>query len=134
MIFYQRIFFVKEYGGELKIYEGDDEYVEATETDWYKKIKAQTSPGDAMRIYRKNHNLTQAQLGEKIGKVPRQIISNMERGNRTISLATAKKLAAILSSSGGICPRSGLSARLRHACFSRENIFWALSGKSDFLT
>ena len=87
----------KEYGGELKIYEGDDEYVEATETDWYKEIKAQTSPGDAMRIYRKNHNLTQAQLGEKIGKVPRQIISNMERGNRTISLATAKKLAAILN-------------------------------------
>ena len=87
----------KEYGGELKIYEGDDEYVEATETDWYKEIKAQTSPGDAMRIYRKNHNLTQAQLGEKIGKVPRQIISNMERGNKTISLATAKKLAAILN-------------------------------------
>jgi len=87
----------KEYGGELKIYEGDDEYVEATETDWYKEIKAQTSPGDAMRIYRKNHNLTQAQLGEKIGKVPRQIISNMECGNRTISLATAKKLAAILN-------------------------------------
>ena len=50
-----------------------------------------------MRVYRKNHNLTQAQLGEKIGKVPRQIISNMERGNRTISLATAKKLAAILN-------------------------------------
>ena len=47
------------------------------------------------RKSRKNHNLIQAQLGEKPGKVPRRIISNMERGNRTISLATAKKLAAI---------------------------------------
>jgi DNA-binding XRE family transcriptional regulator len=70
----------REYGGKLKIYEGDDEYVEVTETD----------------CYRENHNLTQAQLGEKLGNVPRQIISNMERGKRTISLATAKKLAVIL--------------------------------------
>ena len=86
----------REYGGKLKIYEENDEYVEVTETDWYQEIKAQTTPGDAMRVYRENHNLTQAQLGEKLGNVPRQIISNMERGKRTISLATAKKLAVIL--------------------------------------
>ena len=91
----------REYGGKLKIYEGDDEYVEVTETDWYKEIKTQTTPGDAMRVYRENHNLTQAQLGEKLGNVPRQIISNMERGKRTISLATAKKLAAILKVPAG---------------------------------
>jgi len=86
-----------EYGGHLKIYKGDDEYVEVTETDWYRDIKAQTTPGDAMRIYRENFGLTQTQLGEELGDVPRQIVSNMERGKRSISLGTAKKLAAIFS-------------------------------------
>jgi DNA-binding XRE family transcriptional regulator len=86
-----------EYGGKLKIYEGDDETVEITETDWYREIKAQTTPGDAMRIYRENAGMTQAQLGEKLGNVPRQIVSNMERGKRSITLATAKKLAVIFN-------------------------------------
>jgi len=86
-----------EYGGHLKIYKGDDEYVEATETDWYREIKAQTTPGDAMRIYRENFGMTQAQLGEKLGNIPRQIVSNMEHGRRSISLANAKKIAAIFN-------------------------------------
>ena len=86
-----------EYGGKLKIYEGEDEYVELTETDWYKEIKTKSTPGDAMRIYRDNQQLTQAQLGEKLGNIPRQIISNMERGKRSISLATAKKLSVIFN-------------------------------------
>jgi len=86
-----------EYGSELKIYEEEEEYVEVTESDWYKEIKAETTPGDAMRIYRKNQQLTQAQLGEKLGKVPRQIVSNMECGKRTISLTTAKKLSVIFN-------------------------------------
>ena len=86
-----------EYGGQLKIYNGDDEYVEVTETDWYRGIKAKTTPGDAMRIYRGNFGMTQAQLGGKLGNVPRQIVSNMERGKRSISLTTAKKLATIFN-------------------------------------
>lgn len=69
--------------------------VEITETGWYKEIKAATSPGDAMRVYRENQQMTQAQLGERLGGVPRQLVSNMERGKRAISLATAKKLAVI---------------------------------------
>ncbi|CAK8720571.1 DNA-binding transcriptional regulator, XRE-family HTH domain [Candidatus Electrothrix laxa] len=85
-----------EYGNKLQI-NRDDEYVEITESDWYKETKAATSPGDAMRIYRKNKEMTQAQLGEKLGTVPRQLVSNMECGKRTISLATAKKLAAIFN-------------------------------------
>lgn len=86
-----------EYGGELKIYEGDEEYVEVTESDWYKEVAEITTPGDAMRIYRKNHQLTQEQLGKKLGNIPRQIVSNMERGKRSISLATAKKLSVIFN-------------------------------------
>ena len=84
-----------EYGSKLKIYEGDDETVDVTETDWYREIKAQTTPGDAVRIYRENAGMTQSQLGEKLGNVARQIVSNMERGKRSISLATARRLAAI---------------------------------------
>ena len=86
-----------EYGGKLKIYEGEDEYVELTETDWYKETKSKTTPGEAMRIYRDNQQLTQTQLGGKLGNLPRQIISNMERGKRSISLATAKKLSVIFN-------------------------------------
>lgn len=86
-----------EYGNKLKIYEGEDEYIEITESDWYKEIKSKSTPGDAMRLYRNNHQLTQAQLGEKLGHIPRQLISNMERGRRSISLTTAKKLSAIFS-------------------------------------
>ena len=86
-----------EYGGQLKIYEGEDEYVELPKTDWYKEIKAKTTPGDVMRAYRENMQLTQAQLGEKLGNIPRQIISNMERGKRPISLTTAKKLSCIFN-------------------------------------
>lgn len=58
--------------------------VEITKTGWYKEMKAKTSPGDVMRVYRENQQMTQAQL-----------VSNMERGKRAISLATAKKLAVI---------------------------------------
>jgi len=84
-----------EYGRDLKIYEDDEEFVEIKETEWYRNLSV--SPGEVMRVYRENHNLTQAQLGEKLGNVPRQIVSNMERGKRAISLATAKKLAAIFN-------------------------------------
>ena len=87
----------REYGGKLKIYADEDARLEVTDTDWYKKTKSLTTPGDALRIYRENHALTQAQLGEKMGHIPRQIISNMERGKRTISLASAKKLSAIFN-------------------------------------
>jgi len=86
-----------EYGGKLKIYDDEDTPLEATDTDWYKTTKAKTTPGDALRIYREDHGLTQTQLGEKMGQIPRQIISNMERGKRTISLASAKKLSAIFN-------------------------------------
>ncbi len=86
-----------EYGNKLKICEDDDEYVDVTETAWYKEIKTKITQGDAMRIYRKNRQLTQAQLGEKLGNIPSQTVSNMERGKRSISLATAKKLSAIFN-------------------------------------
>ncbi|MBI4793037.1 MAG: helix-turn-helix transcriptional regulator, partial [Deltaproteobacteria bacterium] len=84
----------------LRIYEDDEEYVDITETGWYKEIKAQTTPGDAIRVYRENFGLTQAQLGERLGGLPRQTISGMERGKRSVSLAKAKKTCRHLPGAG----------------------------------
>jgi antitoxin component HigA of HigAB toxin-antitoxin module len=75
--------------------EDDEESVIATETDWYKDIKARTTPGDAMKIYRENFNYSQAKLGELLGGLSRHKISDMENDRRGISKEMAKKLSAI---------------------------------------
>jgi len=85
-----------EYGENVQIVEeDDDELVDVTDTDWYKTIKKSTLPSENMKIYRELHGMTQAELGEKLGGLPRQHISNMENGKRAISLNVAKKLAKI---------------------------------------
>jgi DNA-binding XRE family transcriptional regulator len=85
----------KEYGRKVRIVDDTDTtMLRAVDTDWYKKIKASIQPGENMKLYRELHKMTQAELGEKLGGLPRQHISNMERGMRAISLATAKKLSA----------------------------------------
>jgi DNA-binding XRE family transcriptional regulator len=48
-----------------------------------------------MRIYRENFNMTQAELGKRLGNIPRQNISQMEKGKRGISKENAKRLAKI---------------------------------------
>lgn len=83
-----------ELGDELHIREGEDELVDVTETDWYKGVKL--IPGEALKHYREMLSLTQEQLGERLGGIPRQHISNMEKGHRAISVDMAKNLAAIL--------------------------------------
>ncbi len=92
----------EEYGGSLHLSEdGDDETVDVFETDWYQEVKSKMTPGDNLRIYRQNHGLTQANLGELLGGIPRQHISNMERGSRSISLKIARRLAKIFDVSPG---------------------------------
>ena len=65
------------------------------ETEWYRDIKPGMTPGDNLRIYRENHGLTQTKLGEMLGGIPRQHISNMERQVRSIGLKTARRLAKL---------------------------------------
>ena len=92
----------EEFGKELLLAEeGDEETVDIFATDWYREIKSKTTPGDDLKIYRENHGLTQAQLGEMLGGIPRQHVSNMERGIRPVSLKTARKLAKIFKVSPG---------------------------------
>lgn len=89
---------MKEYGSAFNIVENDDDdLVNVFETEWYKSVKAKTLPGDSLRIYRENKGFTQAELGEKLGGIPRQHISNMERGQRSISINIARKLSEILN-------------------------------------
>lgn len=80
---------------EIEILEGDDEYVDWFDTDLHRDIEARTTPGEVMRIYRENHEWTQAELGERLGGVSRQNVSHMEQGRRPISAETAIKLSRL---------------------------------------
>jgi DNA-binding XRE family transcriptional regulator len=87
----------EEYGPELSLVENDgDDLVDAFETQWYKGVKEKMTPGTYLRIYRENKDLTQRQLGEVLGGIPRQHISNMEHGRRSISLKMARNLSLLL--------------------------------------
>ena len=87
----------EEYGPELSLVEDDgDNLVDAFETQWYKEMKVKMTPGTYLRIYRENKGLTQLQLGEALGGIPRQHISNMEHGRRSISLKMARRLSSLL--------------------------------------
>ncbi len=86
----------EEYGEQVRLSEDNSgDLVDVFETDWYRSVRSGMKPGDNLRIYRENHGLTQTRLGEMLGGVPRQHISNMEREVRSISLKTARKLAEI---------------------------------------
>ena len=92
----------EEFGKELLLTEeSDEETVDIFATDWYREIQSKTTPGDTLKIYRENHGLTQARLGEMLGGIPRQHVSNMERGIRPVSMKTARKLAKIFKVSPG---------------------------------
>ncbi|MDP1993344.1 MAG: helix-turn-helix transcriptional regulator [Syntrophales bacterium] len=87
----------EEYGPELSLVEDDrDNLVDVFETQWYKGVKEKITPGTYLRIYRENKGWTQLQLGEALGGIPRQHISNMEHGRRSISLKMARKLSMLL--------------------------------------
>lgn len=85
----------REFGQNVEIVDENEELVNIFDTHWYKGIKKTISPGDALRIYRQNLGLTQAELGQKLGKFTRQKISDMENNKRSISKAVAKKLSEI---------------------------------------
>jgi DNA-binding XRE family transcriptional regulator len=86
----------EEYGSDVQLVpDEEDEKLDIFETDWYKDIKEKLTPGKNMRIYRLNHGMTQKDLGYLLGDVPRQHISNMEKGIRPISKKVALKLSSI---------------------------------------
>jgi DNA-binding XRE family transcriptional regulator len=86
----------EQYGAKVQlVLEDDNEKMDVFETEWYKRIKAKTTPGDNLRIYRQNAGMTLQRVGELLDGMPRQHVSNMEKGIRPISKKVALKLAAI---------------------------------------
>jgi DNA-binding XRE family transcriptional regulator len=87
---------VQEYGEDVQItHDADDEKVDVFQTEWYRRIKKKLTPGTYMKVFRQNKGMTQADLGKALGGLPRQHISNMERGSRPISKKTALRLAEL---------------------------------------
>ena len=85
----------REFGQDVEVVENDEELLNIFDTNWYKDISEATTPGDTLKIYRENFGLTQADLGQKLGKFSRQKISDMERNIRSISKDVAKKLSQL---------------------------------------
>ena len=87
---------IVEYGKDIQFTrDPEDELVDVFQTEWYKKTKKTMTPGIYMKIFRENRNMTQVQLGKKLGGLPRQHISNMENGLRPISKKVALKLSKV---------------------------------------
>ena len=85
-----------EYGTRVRLVkETDDQKMDVFKTDWYKRIKAELTPGKRLRIYRQNLKMTQSTLGEQLGGLSKQFVSNMENDIRPISRKMALKLAEI---------------------------------------
>jgi len=90
----------EEYGPEIQLVpDEEEEKVDVFGTDWYRETKAKLTPGANMRIYRQNRTMTQEELGDLLGGIPRQHISNMERGARSISKKVALQLSRIFKTS-----------------------------------
>ena len=88
----------KEYGNTLFISNETDnpeDYIDVFSTSWHKEIEKQSSPGDNVKIYRENAGMTQEELGRKLGNMPRQNVSAMEKGRRGISKESAVKLSRL---------------------------------------
>ena len=85
-----------EYGKTLKVKANDDEeyLVDFFETDIYKDFKKRMKPGDYVKMYRENMELTQAALGKKVG-MSRAYICDIEHGRRAISKDIAKKFSRL---------------------------------------
>jgi DNA-binding XRE family transcriptional regulator len=86
--------FLHEHYGSVELFSEDEELFDITETEWYREMKNDSSPGDILKRYRKRAGLSQSQLAEKLGMV-KQNISAMENGSRGISKTTAHRLSEI---------------------------------------
>ncbi len=77
--------------------EDDDELVSIDEMKTFMdNLLGERTVGDAIRAYRNREEITQKELAIK-SRIKRQHISEIERGERNIGVATAKKLAKALN-------------------------------------
>ena len=81
----------------MRKYPEEEESIPVEEWDWYQAMKKNWQPGDTVKTYRENKGWTQAELGERLGGINRQAISQIERGKRAISKKMALKLSALFN-------------------------------------
>ena len=84
----------KTFGQDVEVVK-EEEYLNIFDTEWYQEMQQQITAGEVLRVYRENLGLTQAELAQKIGKLTRQKISDMEHDRRSISKEIARKLSQI---------------------------------------
>ena len=73
----------------------EDESVDITTTDWWKKMDKTWHPGKVLWTYRDNAGMTLDQVS-KLSGIAKSHLSDMENGKRAIGVRTAKKLAPAL--------------------------------------
>ena len=78
------------------IVENKEDFVDFHDTEWFKEVETELTPASNLVFYRTLMNMTQTELGEKLG-VSKQVISDMEHERRSISKAMAKELAKIFN-------------------------------------
>ena len=61
----------------------------------YKQESMEMNPGAYLRFFRMDKDLSQGELGRKLGKMSRQNVCDMENGRRPISRLMALKLSRI---------------------------------------
>lgn len=86
--------FLKKNYRDVRVFDDGEEYITVTQTDWYRQMKADYSPAQALRNYRRRLRMSRKTLGEKLG-MPRRSIAAMERGKFNIDQATAHRLAEV---------------------------------------
>jgi len=74
----------------------DDELIEVSESNWYKKMQATVKPGDTLRSLRTMRKMKRKELAEKLGIESRRI-SDMENGQVLIDKKMAMKLGKALN-------------------------------------
>ena len=92
-------YFKKRFGEAVTVVQDDEDYVDITQTAWYKKRQAQATPGKTVQVYRQRDHWTQAELGQRLGGLSIQKVSDIENDRRGISKELAKKLALIFNTS-----------------------------------
>jgi DNA-binding XRE family transcriptional regulator len=85
-----------EYGRRLVLRtEGYERMFDVLNAELYEKEPMEMNPGAYLKFYRQDSDLTQAELGRKLGGIRRQNISSMENGRRPISKMMAIKLSKL---------------------------------------
>lgn len=92
------ITYLKRKFGHVELLDEDESAYSVEESEWFRNVKASTTPAESLKRRRERAGMTQKALAESI-HVAATCISDMEHGRRPIGKGTAKKLAEALQCS-----------------------------------